>query len=643
MQKKLWIIILLSIFIIGCNDANQKITNSNNELPSVSSSSTTTNLEKKSISDINAIKSKANTLSFAYYTANRLTKEGNKRWYISQINGGLKGYVFSLMPIVNNKAGWGEVGKNVASLDIYQNNITIGYIADNPTYEYKNWGLGTMQTNPIIQEDIELIRNSTVDIKWWFFKANNKSWYIVNQKSIYKFASKDGIYDWQKIDIPTNLSIEFFIEDGLKKMRLIDSNTEVPQLNLNHKSETKEISKRNGCNFTDIYPDMFSTSNKEKKYIIAICKTGIMQGDLFEKDKFRPYYKVDAITVAKVLSLVYDYDGVKKFCTNPIYNNNEPQCYVDFAKNKGMITPSSTTVKRYEFYTYLANIFWNQHFTPYDEEYIWDHAFDGWAFLDKKGIFFKSLEDEMNTDEYGIFSDLTRWELAVLTLRCSRLSKEESISSTDIGGLPYSITPDNNKLNDIEASQMLYELLTELFGDEEELLNNLHEILFEDNKSEERKDSFFIPKNSLPKAVNIKETPTDELPNAIVETAKENIGKQSPYTDTKKTIDTRLITTVYGQDVKYDSAKDMCKDYEEKGKMDVGLPTDKDLKGYVVCYDENTKGTKGKGHVAIIVDSKGEKEIGVQDAKHGVMERPTDKVNIKGVIAPEKIELPNFN
>jgi hypothetical protein len=158
-----------------------------------------------------------------------------------------------------------------------------------------------------------------------------------------------------------------------------------------------------------------------------------------------------------------------------------------------------------------------------------------------------------------------------------------------------------------------------------------------------KEETFFIPENSLPQAVNIKETPTSELPNAIVKTALENIGKQSPYTDGKSTIDTRLITTVYGQDVKYDSAKDMCSDYNEQGKMDIGLPTDKDLKGYVVCYDGNTKGTDGKGHVAIILDSKGEKEIGVQDIKNGVMERPTDKENIKGVIAPEKIDLPNFN
>ncbi len=86
----------------------------------------------------------------------------------------------------------------------------------------------------------------------------------------------------------------------------------------------------------------------------------------------------------------------------------------------------------------------------------------------------------------------------------------------------------------------------------------------------------------------------------------------------------------------------MCNDYEAQGKLEFGLPTDKDLRGYIACYKEDTKGTEGKGHVAIIVDSKGEKEIGVQSAKEGVMERPTDKVNIKGVIAPTNINLPSF-
>jgi len=206
------------------------------------------------------------------------------------------------MPIVNGNAGWAEVSNNAVSIDIAQANVTISY--------------------------------------------------IVNNKSIYKFASKDSIYDWRKIELGDSLNIDFFIENGLKKMKLVDSVTEeVPQLNLNHKSETKEIQKRNGCKFDDIYENMFSYGNNEENYIVAMCQAGIMQGDYFDNNQFKSYSKVDGVTVAKVLSLVYNYDEVIKMCADSIYDNNKPQCYVDFAKSKGMISPSGTTVTRYEFYT----------------------------------------------------------------------------------------------------------------------------------------------------------------------------------------------------------------------------------------------------------------------------------------------------
>lgn len=635
MQKKL-LIVLLSLFIIGCNNTNKTNLNSNNELPSVSSNDKTSVLSKQTISDIEAIRSQDNTLSFAYYTANKFTKEGNSRWYISQINGGFKGYVFSLMPIVDGNAGWGEVSKDSAYIDIEQENVTIGNIADNPTYEYKDWGLGTMQTNSIIQEDIELIRNSIVDIKWWFFKASNDNWFIVNKKgAIYKFGSNEGQYDWKKIDV-TNLNVKFFIEDGSKKMKLVSTTTEyLPQLNLNHKSETQEIFKRNGCNFDDIEEDMFSDDKKEENYITAICQAGIMQGAEVQHSNFQPFQEVDRFTVVKVTGLVYNYEEVKKFCSQSIYDNNLFSCYIDFAKQKNFkTTPVDGSIKRGEFYIYLANLFWNQNIS-FDGE-VFDNRYNAWKFLKDKGVLLESSLDKPAGKLYvPDFMDgkLLRWELATLVMRSSRIKKEE-LPSSEGGELPYSITPDDNQ---IPEEEILLQLLEEIFGEDFDI-----NTLFEEDNNEQREEAFFIPKNSLPKTVNIKETSTEELPNTIVQTATENIGKKSPYTDGKNTIDTRLITTVYGQDVKYKSAKEMCNDYETQGKLEDGLPTDKDLKGSVVCYKDDTPGTGGKGHVAILADSKGEKEIGVQDTTNGVAERPTDKENIKGVIAPTDIDLPNF-
>lgn len=620
------LLILIPIFFIGCNDINKS--SKERELPTV-----TISLDKKflkqSISDIETIKSQDNKLSFAYYTANNLTQENEKRWYISQIDGSLKGYVFSLMPIVDGKAGWGEVGKGVASIDIYKNSITIGYIPDNSNYTYRDWGRNQTVTDPIIQEDIELIRNSTVDIKWWFFKASNDNWYIVNEKSIYRFGSKDGAYDWQKIDL-NGLTIKFFIENGQKKMKLIQTLEETPQLNLHHKSETKEIKKQNGCNFDDIYPNMFSSDKNEENYIRAICQAGVMQGDEYQTSNFRPFNEVDRYTVAKVTSLVYDYEGVTKFCANDRYSGiNHDNCYLDYAQSKGFkSTPKDETIRQKELYIYLVKLFWNKNVSDKDE---------AWQFLKDKGVLLKADLGEPAGQLYVpdfMEKKLLRWELATLVMRSSRIAKEQTASIKG-GELPYAVTPDNEDIDDIDILELLAYLL-DISVDE------LKKELFEDNNSEERENAFFIPKDSLPKTVDIKNTPSNELPNAIVDTASKNIGKTVPYVDGKNSVDTRLITTVYGQEVKHETAKDMCKEYEKQGKLEIGLPTDKDLKGYVACYKDDTPGTDGKGHVAIIADSKAKEEIGVQDTQKGVTKRPIDKKNIKGVIAPKDIDLPTF-
>jgi len=568
---------------------------------------------------------------FAYYTANRLTKEGAKRWYISQIDGSLKGYVFSLMPIVDGKAGWGEVGKDVASIDIYQNSVTIGNIADNYDYTYKDWGINQIVTDSIIQEDIELIRNSTVDIKWWFFKASNNSWYIVNNNAIYKFGSKNGVYDWQKVDLD-GLSINFSIDNGNKIMKLVESSNETPQLNLHHKSETKEIKKRNGCNFADVSENMFSSDKKEENYIRAICQAGIMQGDEYQTSNFKPFDEANRFTVAKVTSLVYDYEGVTKFCAKDKYRGEQhDNCYLDYAQSKGFKSkPKDEWIRKKELYIYLVKLFWNKDVANGDE---------AWQFLKDKGLLLKATLNEPAGQLYVpdlMENKLLRWELATLVMRSSRVAKEE-LPSIKGGELPYAVTPDNEEIDDIDTE--ILEFLAEIF---DVSVEELKQDLFSDDKVDEREKTFFIPKDSLPKTVDIKTTPDDELPNAIVDTASKNIGKTVPYVDGKNSIDTRLITTVYGQEVKHETAKDMCKEYENQGKLEVGLPTDKDLKGYVACYKENTPGTEGKGHVAIIADSKGKKEIGVQDTKQGVTKRPIDKKNIKGVIAPKDIDLPSY-
>jgi len=155
--------------------------------------------------DIDAIKSEPIRLSYGYYTANQNTSDGKLRWYISATGGALAGYIFSLgeIEMINGveRVSWREVSSSGASVNLVDEKNVVGNIADNPSHTFKDWGLGVTKTNPTIQEDIELIRNSTVDIRWWFFQAPNNSWYIIDKSDhIYKFDTKNGEYDWQIVD-----------------------------------------------------------------------------------------------------------------------------------------------------------------------------------------------------------------------------------------------------------------------------------------------------------------------------------------------------------------------------------------------------------------------------------------------------------
>lgn len=149
------------------------------------------------------------------------------RWYISPIKNGEKVPVYSLMPIKNGKAGWGLVTQDKATIDLIKEQVTIGNIANNTSGDYyvAVWD-ETIKSNRV-EPDIEKIKNSTVDINWWFFKASNGSWYIINkQGSVYRFSYKDvtvnGIssqeYDWKKIDLDNEVPT-FFVENGAKKFK----------------------------------------------------------------------------------------------------------------------------------------------------------------------------------------------------------------------------------------------------------------------------------------------------------------------------------------------------------------------------------------------------------------------------------------
>ena len=177
---------------------------------------------KPPLSEKEILLNESHKLLYGYYK-----DKNGLRWYISPVKRGEKVPVYSLMPIKNGKAGWGLVSKDKATIDLTKEQVTIGNIADNTNGDYyvAVWD-ETIKSNRI-QSDIENIRNSTVDINWWFFKASNGSWYIINKQGfVYRFSYKDvntnGItsqeYDWQKVDLDDAVPT-FFIEDRVKKFR----------------------------------------------------------------------------------------------------------------------------------------------------------------------------------------------------------------------------------------------------------------------------------------------------------------------------------------------------------------------------------------------------------------------------------------
>ncbi len=224
-MSKLTSVLLLLItifFIVGCKEKSRE-----SELPNVLA--TKKILEKETLyskieaSDISSIKSTSMQLRFAYYTANNHTHDGKLRWYISATGGSLAGYIFSLGDIetINGveKVSWREVSTSASSVNLVQEKVIISNIADNPTHRFQDWGLGVEKNYESIQEDIELIRNSTVNVRWWFFQAPNGSWFIIDKANhIYKFETKNGKYDWQQVDTST-FSMQFYMEGGVKKIR----------------------------------------------------------------------------------------------------------------------------------------------------------------------------------------------------------------------------------------------------------------------------------------------------------------------------------------------------------------------------------------------------------------------------------------
>ena len=215
-MKRILMILIFGLILIGCGESDSSLNEDQNielqNLPTIATKNKSEKLiyQKTLLEEIETIKNSVHTLPWAYYL-----KDG--RWGISTSSAP---YVFSLMPIVNGIAGWGEVSLTAGQININNNTISIGDIPPKTTCDYYDWGLQETKEDCIIQADVENFKNSTIDIAWWFFETVD-GWYIMQEGSsiAYKFAGdENGQYDWtHTVDIGINPTL--FVENGVKKMK----------------------------------------------------------------------------------------------------------------------------------------------------------------------------------------------------------------------------------------------------------------------------------------------------------------------------------------------------------------------------------------------------------------------------------------
>jgi len=204
---------LVALALVGCGE-NTASTSQTIELPTPKVQSKT---RKTLDSDAESIKNSINDIKFAYYLETR----ENGRWYISNAIES-DSAIYSLMPILNGKAGWAMLGNSKpARMDLQSETVDVDLIADNPSCEYWDAGWGEFHTDCLIRSDIQKISNSSnIPILWHFFRASNGNWYIINDNGdIYRFdADAYGQYAWERIDMNGEKPM-FYTTNGIKKFK----------------------------------------------------------------------------------------------------------------------------------------------------------------------------------------------------------------------------------------------------------------------------------------------------------------------------------------------------------------------------------------------------------------------------------------
>jgi hypothetical protein len=173
------------------------------DVPSVAS-----NLASAATSERDVIVNNTHLAPWAYHTTNAATVTG-ERWYISQLQRSSPSGVYSLGLLVGGRAGWWTIGDRAATFNANLALISFASNLDNdPSDTFWDAGLIRYVTNSDIHDDRRGIQGKRdVPVKWYFFEAPNGFWYIIaspaysSVPNVQKFATKNGQYDWQTIDV----------------------------------------------------------------------------------------------------------------------------------------------------------------------------------------------------------------------------------------------------------------------------------------------------------------------------------------------------------------------------------------------------------------------------------------------------------
>jgi len=613
--KKL-LIPFMGMILISCGEVNNfSKTDTNIKLPQVSKSDKARSINQ---SEIDTIKNSIHQLSWAYYQESRTieTQTVKARWYISNNE---YAYVLSLMPIVNDVAGWGVVSETSGSMDIVKNTITIGNIPSSSTCNYFDLGLKQTQTNCQIKKDIELIRNSTVKLVWWFFEAPNKKWYIVNESSsvIYKFASINGQYDWQPLDI--GVKPTFFVENGVKKLKF-DSNA---IFDLNSPTDESKNFPKKGCSFSDVVK-----LNKYYPYIIALCQSNIDVGTIASNyDKFEPNKLATWSEVTTVANYSANYNNVVNLCTSDKYiNASKEQCHLDYASSKGFndkLANESVTVG--EAIVYTMSITYNKNFSVSEAS----------QFLKNNGV----LDDNISNT-----SKITRGQMAQLILSITGVYAKEATPSNlrsntfSLPSLPIGINPPttDTPLVDTESPSA--------YGEGIDIIDKASNCpndptLRADSSSceyEGIKREVILPSSSIKEPVTMNIDTSTDMATKVVETAKESIGTTVPFVDSSNTHDMLFVNSVLGVSTDYATTTEMVDELKSQNKT-VDLPNAQI--GDIIVYNAEAS-SDNRSHLAIKVSDT--TEVGLPNA-NGIQETPivTDSVNT--IIPLGNLKLPTID